>query len=97
VNPALAAADAIPVRINAATVLGKDPYTSVVASAPAEAEEEGKEKGDPDKKGGEDEKNVVAKPGIQVAPAIPAAPVPVVSPGTAPRPLLIQPGKADIE
>jgi hypothetical protein len=80
-------------------VLGKDPYTSVVASAPVEVEEEGKgkEKGDPDKKGGDDEKNVVAKPGIQVAPAIPAAPVPVVSPGTAPRPLLIQPGKADIE
>jgi hypothetical protein len=97
VNPALAAADAIPVRINAATVLGKDPYTSVVASAPAEVEEEGKGKRDPDKKGGDDEKNAVAKPGIQVAPAIPAAPVPVVSPGTAPRPLLIQPGKADIE
>ena len=102
INPELAAADAIPVRVTAATVLGKDPYASVIAGAAGkekaeDEKEDGRKKGKgKDEKDGEGEKKPV-RTAVTAAPAIPAAPVPVVTPGAGARPLLIQPGKADIE
>ena len=82
VNPELAAADAVPVLVTAPTVIGEDPYQSIVAGSVKSA--------------GNGETVAPARP-ANLPPAIPAAPIPVLDPGAGGRPLTIKPGKADIE